>query len=418
MEEDRSKIKSLLDNLDISDYSYTLPPERIARFPLAQRDGSKLLVYQEGEIRPDRFTNLEGYICSGNTLVFNNSKVIQARLEFFKVTGSRIEIFCLEPIAPSDIQMAFQQKKSVIWKCLVGNQKKWKQGPLTKKVGFQKSETILTATLKETSPGGNNIEFSWSNRDLTFGEVLENAGKTPIPPYLNREPQPLDKERYQTIYSVKEGSVAAPTAGLHFSGELIERLKDKNVDLVELTLHVGIGTFRPIMTDSLINHEMHAEHFSVTIESIRKLRRITSGLVAAGTTSVRTLESIYLLGVKIQKNRKIKDNQLTVNQWDGILNECNIQPVEALYCLEEYMDRNELSILQTTTRLMIVPGYRFKMTEALLTNFHMPRSSLIMLVAAFIGDDWKRVYQYALDNDFRFLSYGDSSILFPKKPQS
>jgi len=411
---DRSTIESILASLDISEFAYTLPPERIAKFPLEKRDESNLLVYNKGEIHKDRFSSLWKYTNSKTLLVFNNSRVIQARIKFFKESGAKIEVFCLEPVEPADIQLAFQEKKNVTWRCLVGNQKKWKNVPLSKKVVFKTNEIVLTATRRETTSAGTIVQFSWNNPELTFSEVLEIAGEMPIPPYLKREPESIDRARYQTIYSLNEGSVAAPTAGLHFSNEVIQRLRKKGVDSAELTLHVGIGTFRPILSDSLVHHEMHTEHFSITIKSLKKICDNVSRMIAVGTTTVRTLESLYLLGIKVYRNNNIPVNELQVNQWDGLLNETDISPVKALKCLEDYMMARGINTLHCATRLMIVPGYRIRMTEALITNFHMPRSSLILLVAGYIGDDWRRVYQYALDNDFRFLSYVDSSMLFPR----
>lgn len=406
-------LQSILAGLDVSEYNYTLPSERIARFPLQRRDDSKLLLYHKGEIRQDRFSSVWKYINPDSLLVFNNSKVIRARILFFKESGARIEVFCLEPVEPADVRLSFQHKNGVTWKCLAGNLKKWKSASLSKKVVCGSREIVLTARRKETTPGGLLVHFSWNDPELSFSEVLESAGETPIPPYLKREPEPIDRIRYQTIYSMNEGSVAAPTAGLHFSNEVIHRLGEKGVDSVALTLHVGIGTFRPILSDSLAHHEMHSEHFHITVESLRKIRYYHARLIAVGTTTLRTLESVYLLGVKIYRNSSIAPDELHIRQWDGLLNETDIPPVEALRCLENYMVAGNIRTLHCTTRLMIIPGYRVRMTEALITNFHMPRSSLILLVAGYIGDDWRRVYRFALNNDFRFLSYGDSSILFP-----
>jgi len=371
-------------------------------------------VYNKGQIHQDSFSSIRKYTNSEALLVFNNSKVIQARIIFFKESGAKIEIFCLEPADPPDIHVSFQETRSVTWRCLVGNQKKWKKASLSKKLVCRGDEIVLTASRGEISSAGTIVQFSWNNPGLTFSEVLESAGEMPIPPYLKREAAPIDRTRYQTIYSLNEGSVAAPTAGLHFSNEVIQQLRRKGVDSVELTLHVGIGTFRPILSDSLVHHEMHTEHFSITLESLQKIRDSVSRIIAVGTTTVRTLESLYLLGVKVYLDENIPVDKLQVNQWDGLLNETEISPVEAVKCLEEYMMERKMDTLHSTTRLMIIPGYRIMMTEALITNFHMPRSSLILLVAGYIGNDWIRVYQFALENEFRFLSYGDSSILFPK----
>ncbi len=410
----RTTLESILADLDISDYTYTLPQERIAKFPLPKRDDSKLLIYNKGEISRDQFSSVWKYINSNTLLVFNNSKVIQARIRFYKESGAKIEVFCLEPTDPAEIQLAFQETGRVTWRCLVGNLKKWKSASLSKKVTCKSKEIILNATRIETSSAGTIIQFSWNNQELTFSEVLECAGEMPIPPYLKREPESIDRKRYQTIYSLNEGSVAAPTAGLHFSNEVIRQFKRKGIDSVDLTLHVGIGTFRPILSDSLVQHEMHNEHFAISLESLQKIRDNAPHIVAVGTTTVRTLESIYLLGIKLHLNADKTEKELRVNQWDGLNNETDIPPKEALKCLENYMLKKKIDNLHCTTQLMIIPGYRIRMTEAMITNFHMPRSSLILLVAGYIGNDWQRVYRYALENDFRFLSYGDSSLLIPK----
>jgi S-adenosylmethionine:tRNA ribosyltransferase-isomerase len=410
----RNNLDSILDDLDLANYNYILPPERIAKYPLEERDNSKLLVYNRGMITKDSFSNFVEYINQDDFLVFNNSKVIQARLEFYKQSGARIEVFCLNPTEPADIQLAFQQTRKVTWKCLVGNLKKWKKGILTTMVDIHGGKVVLSAALKEISKTGIHVEFSWNNSKLSFSEVLEAAGQTPIPPYLNRNSEPIDLIRYQTVYSLIEGSVAAPTAGLHFTSDLLEKLHIEGVGLAELTLHVGIGTFRPIQSDSIIDHEMHTENFSVSLKAITQIRQKVSKLIAVGTTSVRTLESLYLLGAKIHKNKEIRSDELVINQWDGITEKSEIPPGDALRLLENYMIKNHMDVLYSSTRLMIIPGFKFKLSDVLLTNFHMPRSSLILLVAAFIGEDWKKVYQYALDNDFRFLSYGDSSLLLPK----
>lgn len=414
----KGKINSLdkiLTELDLTNFTYNLPPERIAKFPPERRDDSKLLIYKQGMIDEDRFANFNEYINADNLLVFNNSKVIQARLEFYKGSGAKIEIFCLDPINPADIQLAFQCTRKVIWKCLVGNLKKWKHGSLSMRVVVKGNEIVLTATIKEQSEAGISIEFSWNDPDLNFSEVLESAGQTPIPPYLKRNAQPIDQSRYQTVYSSKEGSVAAPTAGLHFSSGVLDRIRKKGAREVELTLHVGIGTFQPIQSDTLSDHEMHSEHFSITLNTLTKLCKEATKVIAVGTTSVRTLESLFLLGAKIHANRMIGSDELMVNQWDGMLDRSKLPPGDALEILRNFMIKNHMDVLHSKTRLMIIPGFKFRVTDVLLTNFHLPRSSLILLVAAFIGEDWRKVYQYAIDNDFRFLSYGDSSFLIPNR---
>ena len=396
------------DNLQIEDYNYELPDERIAKYPLRQRDQSQLLVYNKGELQKDHFSNIPDFIPPESTLVFNNTKVIQARLKFYKNTGAQVEIFCLEPISPSDYILSFQQNKKVIWKCIVGNLKKWKTEELVKKIIVEQVEIELKAKKIKTELNSVIIEFSWDNSDYTFSEILENIGLTPIPPYLNRESEDIDKDRYQTIYSQFNGSVAAPTAGLHFTNDVINKLKKKKITIEEITLHVGAGTFKPVKAESALEHEMHTEHFIIQKSTIENLLK-SSKIITVGTTSVRTLESLYWLGVKL----------IVLNRFETHISQSEVYESDqlsranALQALLNYMEKEKFSEFKASTQIMILPGYRFKMADILITNFHQPKSTLILLVAAFIGDKWKRVYDFALENDFRFLSYGDSSILIP-----
>jgi S-adenosylmethionine:tRNA ribosyltransferase-isomerase len=397
------------ENIKIKQYTYELPEQRIAKYPLEQRDLSKLLIYNKGNIEHNIFLNLEKYIHAKDTMVFNNTKVIQARLRFYKETGARIEVFCLEPVNPSDYVLAFQQNQKVTWKCIIGNAKKWKNDSLTQKFVINHTEIELNA--RKISHEGNTrtIEFTWNNPSFCFSDIIEQIGEMPIPPYLNRESEDIDKNRYQTIYSKSKGSVAAPTAGLHFTNRVFDQLKTKNVNIEEITLHVGAGTFKPIKAETVNNHEMHTEHFMIDRKTFINLLN-TNQIIAVGTTSVRTLESIYWLGVKYITTGSL---DFKINQWEVYELPNNVSQQEALEALLNYMNNNHLETLHASTQIMIVPGYTFKMTDVLITNFHQPKSTLLLLIAAFIGDDWKRVYDYALENDFRFLSYGDSSILIP-----
>ncbi len=397
------------ENIRIEDYSYELPDHRIAKYPLNQRDQSQLLIYNKGDISKDQFLNLDQYIDSNTTCVFNNTKVIQARLKFYKETGAQIEIFCLEPIEPSDYVLAFQQTERTTWKCIVGNLKKWKDKELRKTIRIQNIEIILKATKISNEGNAQIIEFTWNNSEFTFSDILENIGLTPIPPYLNRESEGIDKDRYQTIYSKLKGSVAAPTAGLHFTDSVLKRFKEKQIKLEEVTLHVGAGTFKPVKTETIDAHEMHTEHFVIRKESIGNLLNSTK-ILAVGTTSVRTIESLYWLGVKLLQNNNWDSH---ISQWEtyGLSNTCSKE--KSLKAILNYMDTNAITELHASTQIMIFPGYIFKMVDLLITNFHQPKSTLLLLIGAFIGNDWKKVYDFALNNDFRFLSYGDSSILIP-----
>jgi S-adenosylmethionine:tRNA ribosyltransferase-isomerase len=396
-------------NIRISEYDYDLPDSRIARYPLAQRDLSKLLIYRDGNISENIFSSLPQYLQGNDLLVVNNTRVIHSRLIFRKLTGALIEIFCLEPHEPSDYQLALQAKHACQWKCIAGNLKKWKQDSLIKEIESPLGIIKLEASKKTQLDNHLIIEFTW-DKGLTFAELLELTGETPIPPYLNRESEAIDKERYQTVYSLGEGSVAAPTAGLHFTDNVFEQLKAKNITTANVTLHVGAGTFKPVQTEYVREHEMHSEFFTVsktTLENLMKNDRI----VAVGTTSLRTLESLYWLSNKLKGNPR--DTEIPeLGQWDAYAIDSKLTYGQAMETLLEYMQRNGLESFSARTSMMILPGYQIKSAKALVTNFHQPKSTLLLLVSAFIGSDWKKVYAFALENNFRFLSYGDSSLLF------
>lgn len=400
-------------HIKISDYNYPLPEERIAKFPLKERDSSKLLVYKHGEIEERVFTSLPEYIEPGSLMIFNNTKVIQARLHFRKETGALIEIFCLEPIKPNDYVLNFQQTEHSAWLCMVGNLKKWKEGPLHKEMTVKGKPLTLTATRGECHGTSHWIDFSWDNSEVTFADILEVFGELPIPPYLNRETQESDKETYQTVYSKIKGSVAAPTAGLHFTERVLDTLRNKGVDLEEVTLHVGAGTFRPVKSEEIAGHDMHTEYISVNRQTIEKLLKHGGETTAVGTTSVRTIESLYYIGVILESRPEASQEELHVKQWMPYENETNLTPIQALQNILDYMDRNHLDALHTSTQIIIAPGYEYKIVKRIVTNFHQPQSTLLLLVSAFVKGDWRKIYDYALSHDFRFLSYGDSSLLIP-----
>lgn len=392
--------------INISDYNYELPDERIAKFPLEKRDLSKLLTYTSGKVSTNIFNSLPEILPSSSCLVFNNTRVIQARLEFFKSTGSRIEIFCLEPQEPSSYELSLSSTQSCVWKCMVGNLKKWKTEILKKEIG--NNNLILQAERLETNGNTSFIKFSWNN-GVSFAEVLDLLGELPIPPYLNRKTQESDKTTYQTVYSKVKGSVAAPTAGLHFTSEVIFSLHSKGIKTMELTLHVGAGTFQPVKAEEIGGHSMHAEKVEVSREFIQNLIENLGNIVAVGTTSVRTLESLYYLGVQLHNG----DTKLLVNQWEPYESKKVLSARESLEAILNYMDETQSNILYATTQIMIVPGYKFNIVNILITNFHQPKSTLLLLLAAFVGEKWRELYKYALENDYRFLSYGDSSLLIP-----
>lgn len=406
-------------HIRISDYNYALPDERIAKFPLQERDHSKLLVYRNGEIKEDRFTSLPQYIPSGSLMVFNNTKVIQARLHFRKETGALIEIFCLEPISPNDYVLNFQQTEHAAWLCMIGNLKKWKEGSLHKELTVKGKSVILTATRGDSHGTSHWVDFSWNNPEVTFADILEIFGELPIPPYLNRETQDSDKETYQTVYSKIKGSVAAPTAGLHFTPRVFDELKEKGIDCEELTLHVGAGTFKPVKSEEMEGHEMHTEYISVSRSTLEKLIAHQGKAIAVGTTSVRTLESLYHIGVTLSNNPEAEEKELHVRQWQPYETKENITATEALEQIVAYLDRHQMDTLHSSTQIIIAPGYDYKIVKAMVTNFHQPQSTLLLLVSAFVRGNWHRIYDYALSHDFRFLSYGDSSLLFSgESPQT
>lgn len=400
-------------HIHIKDFNYELPEERIAKFPLTERDQSKLLVYRHGTVGEDTFTSLPDYLPQGALMVFNNTKVIQARLHFHKDTGALIEVFCLEPVRPHDYALMFQQTGRCSWLCLVGNLKKWKSGSLSRPVEIGGRSITLKATRGENRGTSHWIDFEWDDEQTTWAEILEAVGELPIPPYLNRETQESDKETYQTVYSKIKGSVAAPTAGLHFTERVLDTLRNKGVDLEEVTLHVGAGTFRPVKSEEIAGHDMHTEYISVNRQTIEKLLKHGGETTAVGTTSVRTIESLYYIGVILESRPEASQEELHVKQWMPYENETNLTPIHALQNILDYMDRNHLDALHTSTQIIIAPGYEYKIVKRIVTNFHQPQSTLLLLVSAFVKGDWRKIYDYALSHDFRFLSYGDSSLLIP-----
>lgn len=403
-------------HIRIKDYSYDLHDERIAKFPLPQRDKSKLLVYNHGKLSQDVFSNITRYLPKGALMVFNNTKVIQARLHFRKETGSLIEIFLLEPALPADYEQMFQTTGACSWYCMVGNLKKWKASALTTTVEIPgKGTVLLTAERDLSCQTALKIDFKWTGNDrLSFAELLDIVGELPIPPYLNRNTQESDKTTYQTVYSKIKGSVAAPTAGLHFTQSVLADIDSHGIDREELTLHVGAGTFKPVKSEEIEGHAMHTEYVCIRRTTLEKLLQHNCEAIAVGTTSVRTLESLYYMGCKLKANPNATPEQLHVNQWEPYdQTAANITPTEAIGELIAYLDRNNLPSLHSSTQIIIAPGYEYKIVKRLITNFHQPQSTLLLLVSAFVGGNWKAIYRYALDNDFRFLSYGDSSILIP-----
>jgi S-adenosylmethionine:tRNA ribosyltransferase-isomerase len=402
----------LPDSLLIEEFDYPLPDDRIAKYPLEERDSSKLLVYKNENITQSRFKNIDNYISNGALLVYNNTRVIKARLHFQKPTGAVIEIFCLEPHLPHDYSMSLSSVGECSWTCMVGNLKKWKDGCLTKTIRIRNEEVTLTACLIASNDNTHIIGFKWNNTQIHFAELLENVGELPIPPYLHRDTEERDLTSYQTVYSRIQGSVAAPTAGLHFTPAVFESLKQKNINTCELTLHVGAGTFQPVKTRSVSEHKMHCEIIEVRKDAIKNIANNLGKIIAVGTTSVRTLESLYWIGCKVGQNAEIDLERLAVSQWEPYDSNLHLSAKDALHQLINYMEKNSLEQLHTSTQILIQPGYRFKIVDAIITNFHQPKSTLLLLIAAFIGEQWKSIYDYALENDFRFLSYGDSSILF------
>lgn len=406
-------MKQSPEHIKIKDYNYNLPDERIAKFPLPVRDRSKLLLYSHGVVAEDVFYNLSKHIDSNELMVFNNTKVIQARLHFHKETGALIEVFCLEPAIPSDYAMNFQQTSKCSWYCMIGNLKKWKEGILERQMNVKGQDITLTAARGEVYGTSHRIDFQWNSSEVTFADILECFGELPIPPYLNRKTEESDKTTYQTVYSKIKGSVAAPTAGLHFTTDVLNELKNKGVDMEELTLHVGAGTFKPVKSEEIQGHEMHTEWISVSRHTIEKLIAHDGKAIAVGTTSVRTLESLYHIGVTLVANPEASEDDIKVKQWQPYHTDSSISSTEALSAVLRYLDCHNMETLNTCTQIIIAPGYDYKIVKAMVTNFHQPQSTLLLLVSAFVNGDWRKIYDYALDHDFRFLSYGDSSLLIP-----
>lgn len=412
-------------HIHIKDYNYELADERIAKYPLAERDRSKLLLYNHGEVSEDRFYNLPNYLPEGSLMVFNNTKVIQARLHFKKETGATIEVFCMEPYKPLEYQMNFASKGECQWYCMIGNLKRWKGGVLEREIEVNGKHLLLHAErLNADGQVGDGtkhiVRFFWDDPSVSFSEVLEATGEMPIPPYLNRNTEASDLKTYQTVYSKIKGSVAAPTAGLHFTNSVLNAIDAKGIDREELTLHVGAGTFKPVKSEEIEGHEMHSEYIVVKRQTIEKLVAHGGEATAVGTTSVRTLESLYYIGKKLYANMDLSESELHVNQWEPYDIDESISDIEDkaqtllyLRCIVDYLEHNGLNALHTSTQIIIAPGYKYHIVKRMVTNFHQPQSTLLLLVSAFVDGDWRTIYDYALGHDFRFLSYGDSSLLIP-----
>lgn len=406
-------------HIHISDYNYPLPDERIAKFPLAQRDHSKLLVFENGDISEDIFYNITDHLPKGALMVFNNTKVIQARMHFRKETGALIEVFLLEPAEPADYELMFQTNGKCAWHCLVGNLKKWKEGQLSRSFDVNGKTVTLSVERLHEERTSHWIEFQWDNPDVSFAEILDAAGELPIPPYLNRDTQESDKTTYQTVYSKIKGSVAAPTAGLHFTDKVLADIDAHAIDREELTLHVGAGTFKPVKSEEIEGHEMHTEYICVNKKTIDKLIAHGGKAIAVGTTSVRTLESLYYMGVKLHDNPNLTEEQLHVGQWEPydyaerLAAEGNapLDTIDALREISDYLSHNSRNSLHSSTQIIIAPGFEYRIVDILVTNFHQPQSTLLLLVSALVKGEWRRIYDYALAHDFRFLSYGDSCLI-------
>jgi S-adenosylmethionine:tRNA ribosyltransferase-isomerase len=402
----------MIPSIKIGDFNYPLPDERIAKYPLPERDSSKLLCYRDGKISEYVFREIPSLLPDNSIMVFNDTKVVPARLHFVRSTGARIEIFCLQPESPSEYNLSFAATETCVWKCVIGNAKRWKDD-IINLYNPENSETVgglnLTAKLLFREGETGNVEFRWDG-DIPFSRVLEICGTIPIPPYLNRESEAIDAERYQTLYAKIRGSVAAPTAGLHFTDRVLEAIKDRGIDTETVCLHVGAGTFLPVKESDVSRHPMHREPFVVSLDFLKRIRDGRKQVVAVGTTSMRTLESLYYIGVSCIEKGHPED----VGQWDPYIREYGISTEESIGAIISYLEDNSLSELKIGTRIIIVPGFRFRIADVLVTNFHQPESTLILLVSAFVGGNWRPIYDYALANGFRFLSYGDSSILFRK----
>ena len=417
-------------HIRIDDYNYDLPDDRIAKFPLKERDHSKLLIYNKGVLSDDIFYNLPQYLPKGALMVFNNTRVIQARMHFRKETGALIEVFLMEPAEPADYEQMFQSTVKCSWLCMIGNLKKWKEGTLKRDFQIKGQNLTLCATMDRSKTteksGGTNywVDFEWDNPQINFADILDAVGELPIPPYLNRETEESDKVTYQTVYSKIKGSVAAPTAGLHFTDKVLADLDAHGIVRDEVTLHVGAGTFKPVKTEEIEGHKMHSEYIVVHRHTFEHLLEHDCKAIAVGTTSVRTLESLYYIGVKILKNPNATEEDLHVEQWEPydlphdeqglvILNGKAVSVRESIQAILDYLKRDNLEALHTSTQIIIAPGYIYKIVKMLVTNFHQPKSTLLLLVSAFLKGDWRKVYDYALSHGFRFLSYGDANLLMP-----
>jgi S-adenosylmethionine:tRNA ribosyltransferase-isomerase len=400
-----------MKHINLADYDYDLPEERIAQYPVSERDLSKLLIYKGKNISKDSFRNIVDHLPSNSLLVLNNTRVIRARILFRKPTGAVIEVFCLEPLLPFGYEFSLSSKEPVEWKCIIGNLKKWRRGTLSASFQFKNKQYNIIAEKIRNEGAAWRIRFTWNSCEISFGEVIEATGHIPLPPYINREDETADISRYQTVYSTTPGSVAAPTAGLHFTDHVLRKLKEKGIRSVEVTLHVGAGTFQPIKVRNIADHEMHLEHFFVTDNTISELIENHDRIIAVGTTSVRMLESLHWLGVKLLNRHNAPLTDLSLGQWEAYDFESVIPVQESLLAILDLMKKRKVSFLHASTGIMIIPGYKFRMINGIITNFHQPKSTLLLLVSAWTGENWKEIYNYAFDNGFRFLSYGDSSLL-------
>ena len=398
--------------LRIADYDYDLPDERIAKHPLAEREQCKLLYYKGGNIEERKFWEVPALLPKQSTLIYNNTRVINARLRFRKETGSTIEIFCLEPVLPRDYEQIFQTTGHCVWQCLVGNSKRWKQGALTQSITIGSHEVTLAATRGEQHGNAWEIAFDWDDTNCTFADVLDAIGEIPIPPYLNRGTEESDSTDYQTVYSHIDGSVAAPTAGLHFTDEVLAECDRRGIMRREITLHVGAGTFQPVKSEHIGDHPMHYEFISVPRDVIMDIINAPGPVIAVGTTSVRTLESLYYIGQMLEEDPDANEDALTVTQWMPYTTPCEISTKRALQNIVDYLDLHHADTYMGSTQLMIAPGFQYRIVDGMITNFHQPQSTLLLLVAAFVGEDkWRMMYDYAMAHDFRFLSYGDAQLL-------
>ncbi len=405
-------MKEMMQHISMEDFNYDLPRDRIAEYPVKERDQSRLLIMGEGDIDDDKFYNLSSYLPSDGLIVFNNTRVIRARLLFYKETGARIEVFCLEPVLPTaEISSAFEQKSGVTWKCLIGNARKWREGKLLLKLEIDGEEVVLAVERVGEEDGAFLVRFSWDPPEVSFAGIIESAGKIPLPPYIEREADDEDTYRYQTIYAIHDGSVAAPTAGLHFTDKVMQSLSKKNIEFGNVTLHVGAGTFKPVSDSDIRDHEMHTEQIIISRTLIEAILSNKAKLTAVGTTSVRSLESLYWYGVTLETD---PNAVFSIKQWQPYQPDKGISAERSLRNILSRMDRDSIDFISGDTSLIIVPGYKFHLIDIMITNFHMPKSTLLLLVAAFTANRWNEAYKYALENDFRFLSYGDSCLFFRK----